>query len=150
MTVRVLECSIRWQRGPKGIMSLAATSPAARELPPGRLPRLARLLALAHKFEDLLRQDIIADAATLARLGQVSRARMSQILSLVHLAPDIQEAILFLPATVRGRDPIVLRQVQPIAQTLDWRRQRARWRKLVAENLAVTGQNCLETATPSR
>jgi hypothetical protein len=107
-------------------------------------------LALAHKFEDLLRQDIIADAATLARLGQVSRARMSQILSLVHLAPDIQEAILFLPATVGGRDPIALRQVQPIAQMLDWRRQRARWRKLVAENLAVTGQNCLETATPSR
>jgi hypothetical protein len=61
-------------------MSLAATSPAARELPLGRIPRLARLLALAHKFEDLLRQDIIADAATLARLGQVSRARITQIL----------------------------------------------------------------------
>jgi hypothetical protein len=91
-------------------------------------------LALAHKFESLLRQEIIADAATLARLGQVSRARITQILNLLHLAPDIQEAILFAPPTVRGRDPISLRQVQPIAQMLDWRRQRRLWRKLCADN----------------
>jgi hypothetical protein len=150
MSVRALECTIRWQHVRKGTKSLVAEPLAARELPPGRIPRLARLLALAHKFEGLLRQEIIADYATLALLGQVSRARVTQILNLLHLAPDIQEGILFLPATVQGRDPISLRQVQPITQALDWRCQRVLWRKLVAGILAVTGQNCLETASPSR
>jgi hypothetical protein len=98
------------------------------------VPRLARLLALAHKFQHLLCQGVIADYASFARLGQVSRARITQIMNLLHLAPDIQEAILFLPPTVRGRDPLLLRQVQHIAQALDWQRQRALWRKLLADS----------------
>jgi hypothetical protein len=65
-------------------------------------------------------------------LGHVSRARISQIMNLVHLAPDIQEAILLLPRTVQGRDPIRLRQLQPIAAILDWQKQRLRWRSLGA------------------
>src|SRR3712207_3152134 len=32
-----------------------------------------------------------------ARLGHVTRARVTQIMNLLNLAPDIQEAILFLP-----------------------------------------------------
>jgi hypothetical protein len=93
----------------------------------GRVPRVARLLALAHRLDHLVRQGAIADYATLARLGHVSRARISQILNLLCLAPDIQEAILFLPATVRGRDPICLGQLRALTQTLDWRQQRALW-----------------------
>jgi hypothetical protein len=134
MSLRVLECSVRLQRDGKGAQRLEATQAPARPLAPGRVPRLARLLALAHKFEHLLRQGVIADYASLARLGQVSRARITQIMNLLHLAPDIQEAILFLPPTVRGRDPLLLRQVQSIAQALDWQRQRALWRKLLADS----------------
>ena len=96
----------------------------------GRVPRVARLLALAHRLDHLVRQGAIADYATLARLGHVSRARISQIMVLGNLAPDIQEAILFLPLTVHGRDPIHVRQLQAIAQMLDWHQQRSRWRKL--------------------
>jgi hypothetical protein len=88
---------------------------------------------LAHRFADLVCQGIIADYATLTRLGQVSRARVTQIMNLLQLAPDIQEQILFLPPTLKGRDPLLLRQLQPIAQTLDWRRQRALWWKLLAD-----------------
>jgi hypothetical protein len=98
-------------------------------VPVGRVPRIARLLALAHKLAGLVRQGTIRDYATLARLGHVSRARISQIMALLDLAPDIQEDILFLPPTVRGRDAMTLRELQPIARTLDWRRQRALWRK---------------------
>jgi hypothetical protein len=94
------------------------------------VPRVSRLLALALRFEGLLRQGVITDYATLARLGHVSRARVCQITALVSLAPDIQEAILFLPLTVRGRDAIHLRQVLPIARLLDWCQQRLLWRKL--------------------
>src|SRR5262245_57771702 len=114
MKLLVLECTIRLQRDAQGAHRLMSTPPQTWRLAPGRIPRIARLLALAHKFEDLVRQGIIADYATLARLGQVSRARVTQIMNLSHLAPDIQERILILPPTLKGRDPLFLRQVQPI------------------------------------
>lgn len=94
---------------------------------PGRVPRVARLMALALKFEGLIREGVVADQAELARLGHVTRARLTQIMNLLHLAPDIQEALLFLPPVERGRDPIVLRDLQPIAMTADWRKQRKAW-----------------------
>ena len=61
----------------------------------------------------------------------MTRARICQILNLLYLAPDLQEALLFLPPTRRGRDPIILADLMPIAATLDWRKQRRRWRQLL-------------------
>ena len=80
---------------------LDQTRPKKRPGPPlpPRVPRLARLLALALELEGLVRDGTIRDYATLARLGHVSRARMSQVMNLLVLAPDIQEEILFLPST---------------------------------------------------
>ena len=65
--------------------------------------------------------------AELARLGHVSRARISQIMNLLQLAPDIQEAILLLPRTTSGADPIHERDLRPIAAVLDWQKQRRLW-----------------------
>ena len=96
----------------------------------GRVPRLSRLMALALRFDKLIRSGQVTSYAELARLGHVSRARLSQIASLLCLAPDLQEDILFLPRTLRGRDPIQLRYLLPIAAIPDWRRQRIRWRAL--------------------
>jgi hypothetical protein len=92
--------------------------------PPGRVPRLSRLMALAIRFDKLIKSGQIADQAELARLGQVTRASVTQIMDLLHLAPDIQEAMLFLPRTTSGRDPIGERMLRPIAAVLDWRKQR--------------------------
>ncbi|MBT5608602.1 MAG: hypothetical protein HOJ57_21880, partial [Lentisphaerae bacterium] len=69
----------------------------APKRPPGRTPRIAKLMALAIHFDDMVAQGQIEDYATIARLGQVSRARITQIVNLTLLAPDIQEEILFLP-----------------------------------------------------
>jgi hypothetical protein len=77
-----------------------------------------------------VRQGAIANYATLARLGHVSRARVSQILSLVQLAPDLQEQLLFLKRPAHGREPLPLRHVLSVAALLDWSQQRRRWRKL--------------------
>lgn len=107
-------------------------APAPQVLPAGRVPRLARFMALALKLDGLVRQGSVNTYAELARLGHVTRARMTQILNLIHLAPDIQEEILFLPRTERGRDPVLLRDVQPIAAILDWSEQRRRWRMLTS------------------
>jgi hypothetical protein len=59
----------------------------------------------------------------------VTRARISQIMNLLNLAPGIQEEILLLPQTQRGNNAVQLRDLQPIASILDWRHQRTAWRE---------------------
>ncbi|HTU17696.1 MAG TPA: hypothetical protein VMG10_06490 [Gemmataceae bacterium] len=93
------------------------------------MPRVSRWMALAIRFERLLREGHVASYAELARLGHVTHARVSQIMNLLYLAPDLQEALLFLPRTQRGRDPIILRDLQSIAAKRDWREQRRLWAK---------------------
>jgi site-specific DNA recombinase len=89
----------------------------------GRVPRVSRLMALAIKFEKLVREQRMGDYAEIARLGEVSRARLSQIVSLLNLAPAIQETVLFLPKTVTGHDRITEKQMRKIASVVDWDRQ---------------------------
>jgi hypothetical protein len=79
------------------------------------IARIARLMALAIRFEGLLREEMVQDYAELARLGQVTRARVTQIMRLLLLAPDIQEQILFLPPSSNLR---------PGAGRIDWHEQR--------------------------
>jgi hypothetical protein len=126
-----VECQIEFRRLAKGRkqMQNAPTTPRP-QVPPGRVPRVARWMALALRFEQLLRDGHVGSYAELARLGHVSHARVSQIMNLLYLAPDLQEAILFLPRTQHGRDPVILRDLQPIAAELDWPSQRALWRAL--------------------
>lgn len=96
----------------------------------GRVPRVSRLVALALRFEELLASGEIADQADLARLALVTRARVTQIMNLRLLAPDIQEELLYLPPIERGRAPLTVMQLQPIAGEPDWKRQREMWREL--------------------
>jgi len=98
----------------------------------GRVPRVARLLALAWRCEQMLHDGVVPSAAALARLGHITPARLSQIRNLLCLAPDIQEAILFLPPTRHGRDPLTVRQLQPLAAVQDWPTQRRLWAGLQA------------------
>lgn len=98
----------------------------------GKVPRLSRLLALALHMEDLCRRGEVADFAELARLTMVTRARMTQIMSLLLLAPDIQEEILYLPRTAGGRDQVREKAIRPIAAVPDWRKQRVMWREVRA------------------
>jgi len=94
---------------------------------PGRIPRVSRLLALAIRFQDMIDQGEVRDFADLARLGYVTRARITQIMDLTLLAPDIQEEILFLPPRAKGRDPIKEKEVRAIAAIPHWHRQRKLW-----------------------
>jgi hypothetical protein len=97
---------------------------------PARVSRIARLMAIARHIEELVRSGSVESYAAAARLGRISRARMSQIIGLLNLAPDLQEQLLFLEAPSRGRSAPVLRQVLIVAAALDWDEQRRRWRKL--------------------
>jgi hypothetical protein len=88
-------------------------------------------MALAIRFDGMIRAGEVADYAELARLAHVTRARITQIMNLLMLAPDIQEAILFLPRIAGGRESIKIRELQPIALVPDWRKQRRAWQTLI-------------------
>src|SRR5262249_11782504 len=100
-----IECHVHFHRRARGRKELHAgqQSTPGPACEPGRVPRVAKLLALAQRFEEQLREGVVTSYAELAQLGQVTPARVSQVMALLGLAPDIQEAILFLPRTVRGR-----------------------------------------------
>ena len=128
-TPLTIVCAVRWEACRRGRKELTV-GPEPTVVPPGRVPRVARLLALAHRLEGLLHAGVARDYADLGRLGHVTRARVSQLMSLLYLAPDLQEAILFLPRAERGRDPIIFRDLLPIAAEPDWKRQRRLWQAL--------------------
>ena len=111
--------------GSKQIQSGTASVTSA-----GRVPRISRLLALAHHCFRLVQTGAIINQSELAYFGQISTTRMTQIMWLDNLAPDIQEEILFLPRTTQGRDPIKEADIRPIAKTLDWSKQRQMWNRL--------------------
>jgi hypothetical protein len=120
----VLEYSLtpRWRYRTPGVAPEAA--------PTGKLPRATRLMALAIKFDALIRGGVARDYADLARLGMVTRARMTQIMNMLLLAPDIQEEILFMPRTMTGRDPISERGLRRVTAIVRWDRQRTAWQEM--------------------
>jgi hypothetical protein len=87
-------------------------------------------MALAIRMEGLIERGAVSSQAELAVVGHVTRARVTQILNLLHLAPDIQEALLDLPTVDRGRERITERDLRPIAAEIDWDVQRGMWAAL--------------------
>jgi hypothetical protein len=131
MSTLTIEREVHFQAQARGRKQLQAGPTPITPAEPGRVPRVSKLMALALRFEGLLRAGAVKDYAALARLGHVTRARVSQVMGLLYLAPDIQEAVLFLPRTLRGRDPIPLWMLLPIAAAADWRKQRRLWAALL-------------------
>ncbi len=105
------------------------TPKPAKPASESRLPRVARLLALAHSIDRRIRDGELRDLAHAADVLGLTRARITQITNLLLLAPEIQEAILDLPPTT-GRDLVTERQLRAIIAQSDWHRQRAQWRPI--------------------
>ena len=100
----------------------------------GRLPRVTQVVALAIQFQDMLQRKEARDYADLARLGCLTRERMSQIMELIWLAPDIQREILEFKPTHTTRFPISELAVRRIAGDLAWNAQRVAWQNLKQAN----------------
>ncbi len=112
-------------------VAFAGKSPRrATQAATGRIPRVARMLALAHTIDAKIRAGKLRDLADAARAVGVTRARMTQIMNLLLLAPEIQEAILNLPLVTNGRDPISERALRRIVAEPDWNRQRELWNEV--------------------
>ena len=116
-----VEVSIQPRGRPK-----AVSEPAAQ-----RIPRITRLMALAIKFQAMIEQGEVRDYADLARLGYVTRARLTQIMNLLLLAPTIQEEVLKMHDLGRKRS-VSEREVRSVTCIADWDRQKASWRRLMA------------------
>lgn len=121
---------IEFSREAKGRQRITPAKNEPPEIAPGRLPRIARLMAVAIRLERLLITGEVADMMELARLGHVTQPRMSQILSLNMLAPDIQEELLFLPRVTTGKSAIHEKLLRPIVAEIDWDSQREAWRQV--------------------
>ncbi len=106
-------------------------------------------MALAIRFDEMLRTGEVSDTIELARRGHVTQPRMSQIMALNQLAPDIQEALLTLPAT-KGKPEITRRRLRPIAAMLHWEDQRAEWRKLISLASIGAQKSCPERSEPGK
>jgi hypothetical protein len=91
---------------------------------------VARHLALAHEIERRIRAGELDDLAHAARVFGLTRARVTQIVSLTLLAPEIQAEILAFPPVTVGRNPITERTLRPIVGEPVWERQTQMWQAL--------------------
>jgi hypothetical protein len=145
-----IEYRVHFRNGNKGRRRLRrGEAPAPIPIQPGRIPRVSRLLALAIHFDGLIRKGVVRDHADLARLGGVSRARVSQIMDLLNLGPSIQEEILFMPPSFNGRDPVTERQLRGIVAETDWDAQLRMW-KARSRRRESSDVPSLRLATPGR
>jgi hypothetical protein len=114
------------------------------------IPRIARLMALAIRLEGLIRDGTLRDYADVAQRGQVSRARMTQIMKLLDLAPDIQEQILFLPPNAVLNE----RRLRPVTAIADWGEQRRMFQEITCctpdETGSVGGRNVFTVTSRRR
>jgi hypothetical protein len=117
------------KRRPPGLAQALPCAPA----------RVARLMALALRLEGLVQQGVARDYADLARLGRVSRPRITQILNLRRLAPDLQERLLFTSVTAERGEPLRERDLRPLVRLVDFEQQRAAFAALWARRATPPG-----------
>jgi len=127
---------IHLKRGPHGQLEMHAGAAPVVPPPPQIPARIARLVALAHHLEGLVRSGVAADYAALASVGRVTRARVSQYLNLLLLAPDIQEQLLDMVKPDTGREPIGEQNLRPVVAEPDWNVQRRLFDALLKKHQA--------------
>ena len=90
---------------------------------------VARRLALAHRIASDIESGHYADQADVARHHGLTRARLTQLMNLLLLAPDIQEEVLALKFAA-GPQPVTERTLRRVLGSLVWEDQRALWAEL--------------------
>ena len=94
----------------------AATAP--REARKPTVSRTARMLALAHQVERLVEAgELTGGYADAARALGLTRARLTQVMHLLLLAPEAQEQILL------GRLDWTERRLRQVVREASWRQQ---------------------------
>ncbi|OAI54117.1 hypothetical protein AYO47_03445 [Planctomyces sp. SCGC AG-212-M04] len=121
----------RGARGKK-VAAEAVPKPATA----GRVPRITKLMALAIKFDQMIRDGVVKDQAELARLGFVTRARVTHIMNLLNLVPAIQESLLDSNPVEVGKDEFTERRLRLLLNSVLWSGQIRDWNQA---NLSDSG-----------
>ena len=116
--------SVQFRKRPRG------RSQHEQEPPTGRVPRVTRMLVLAHRIDGMIRAGEIKDWAEAARLVGVTRARMTQIANLLLLAPHIQESLLAVSPVVTGDDQVSERALRSVVSEATWEHQGRQWSRI--------------------
>ena len=116
-------------------VSFSEKPPPPKPEPVRRPAKVARMLALAHHLQGAVDRGLVADRAAVARKLGLTRARVTQLLDLLLLAPDLQMRVLELEA-VDGVEPLAERQLRVVVAAGTWPQQRATWAKLMTGNEA--------------
>ena len=130
MSDSIPQLRYRFRSSPPMRRRTAGAGPSCSLAPP--LPRITRLMALAIRLDGLLQAQPELDGEELARRAHVSRTRITQILNLLSLAPDIQEQLLWLPPLARGRETLTEKSLRRLAGEYLWERQRVHFAPLLA------------------
>ena len=107
-------------------VTLSETPPLPKPEPVRRPAKVARMLALAHHLQSAIDRGLVADRAAVARKLGLTRARVTQLLDFLMLAPDLELAVLALEA-VDGAEPMAERTLRAVAHAGSWVEQRAAW-----------------------
>lgn len=132
--------TVSFVRGPRGRERLTDQPPVDPPPAAARIPRIARLMALALRFEELVRSGEVADRGALARAARVTESRVTQVLGMCRLAPEIQAELLFWPATERGRERVCEKHLRAVWREPDFAHQRAAWAAM--KERAAGGRVC--------
>lgn len=97
------------------------------EEPRGRVPRISKLMALAIRYDQMLSDGVVQSQTELAELLHVSQPRMTQIMNLLHLSPEIQEEILFFSEITTGMDQCTERDLRRVVAQRNWNDQVQHW-----------------------
>jgi hypothetical protein len=113
--------------------------------PPARVPGVARLLALAHRIDGMIRSGEVKDWAEAALLVGVTRARMTQISNLLLLAPEIQHQVLSISSFPVSHKPIPERDLRLFSSSVVWEEQdRKSWTSLSTRGLIIGQRFCVD------
>ena len=104
-----------------------AVPKVVRSTKPSGPSRAARMLALAHHIERQIDDGVIADYAAAARALGVTRARLTQVMNLLLLAPEIQEQVAM------GELVLTERALRRVVGEPDWDEQRALVHQVIGE-----------------
>jgi hypothetical protein len=123
--------ALRRRIAPRRVVTAGPTRRSRPALPRSpRTPRVAELLRKAITWQELLSSGAAPTQAEISRREGITRARVGQVMEMLRLAPDIQERLLAMPATV-GRPPVTERTLQPILHIKDLQRQRREFEGLL-------------------
>ena len=123
------------RRVPANQVVSAVPPPRGKPKPPKvpRTPRVVEFLRKALEWQALLESGEAKNQADIARREGISRVRVTQVMVMLRLSPEIQQHVLSMPDTIH-RQAISERALRPIAQMEDITEQRARFQALIGQS----------------